>query len=171
MQKANAAAEKRCGSYVMMMRSSRKRSSFFFLSGKVEKNMMADADMAGELQGLHAGEERRRSNASQTGDSCLEVLWQQIAAVCAAVGPNQIDTLADAVVQRFNESGAVQEQVPGRDERRRNSEEDQEQGQQVALPTPGGFVQGAPASSLERDLLLVRVYLVKADDDLGGLVP
>ena len=40
-----------------------------FLSDKVEKNRMADADMAAELQGLQAGEERRSSNASQTGDS------------------------------------------------------------------------------------------------------
>ena len=54
--------------------------------------------------------------------------------------PNQIDALANAVFQRFKESGAVQEQMPGRDERRRNSEEEQEQGgasQQVVLPTPG----------------------------------
>ena len=62
-------------------------------------------------------------------------------------------------LQRFKESGAVQEQMPGRDERRRNSEDEQEQGrasQQVALPTSGGFIQGAPASSLELDLPLVR---------------
>ena len=40
--------------------------------------------------------------------------------MCTAVEPNQIDALANAVVQRSKESGAVQEQVPGRDERRRN---------------------------------------------------
>ena len=120
---------------------------------------MADADMAAELQGLQAGDERRSSNASQTGDSCLEALCQQIDAVCAAVGPNEIDALASAVVQRFKESGAFQEQVPGRDDRRRNSEEEQEQGrasQQVALPTPGGFIHGAPASCVELDIPLVR---------------
>ena len=86
-------------------------------------------------------------------------VWQQIAAVCAAVGPNQIDALANAVIQRFKESGGVQEQVPGRDEKIRNSEEEQEQGgasQQVALPTPGGFIQDAPASSFELDFPLVR---------------
>ena len=119
---------------------------------------MADADMPAELQVLQAGEERRDTNASQKGDSFLEALWQQIAAVCAAVGPNQIDALANAIIQRFKESGAVQEQMPGRDERR-NSEDEQEQGrasQQVALPTPGGFIQGAPASSLDLDLPLVR---------------
>ena len=131
----------------------------FFCPHKVEKNQMADADMAAELQGLQAAEERRSSNASHTGDSCLEALWQQIAAACAAVGPNQIDALASAVVQRFKEIGAVQKQGPGRDERIRNGEEEQEQGrasQQVALPTPGGFIQGAPARSLELDLPLVR---------------
>ena len=61
---------------------------------------------------------------------------------CAAVGPNQVDALASAVFQRFKESGAVQEQVPGRDERRRNSVEEQE--------------QIAPANSLELDFLRVR---------------
>ena len=37
--------------------------------------------------------------------------------------------------------------------------EEQEQGranQQVTLPTPGGFIRGAPASILELDLPLVR---------------
>ena len=89
------------------MRSSRKRSVILLLSDKVEKNKMADADMAAELQGLHAGEERRGSNASQTGGSCLEASWQQIAAVCVAVEPNQIDALASAVVQRFKESSGA----------------------------------------------------------------
>ena len=79
--------KKRCGSYEMV--SSRKEERIFFLSDKVDKNRMADAEMAAELQGLQTGEERRGSNASQMGDSCLEASWQQIAAVCAAVGPNQ----------------------------------------------------------------------------------
>ena len=39
----------------------------------------------------------------KTGDCCLEALWQEIAAVCAAVGSNQVD----AVVQGFRESGAT----------------------------------------------------------------
>ena len=50
--------------------------------------------------------------------------------------------------------------MPGRDERRRNSEYEQEpcrNNQQLALPTPGGINQGAPASSLELDLPRVRV--------------
>ena len=62
----NAAAEEE------VRMSSRKRSASFFLSDKVEKNRMTDADMAAELQGLQAAEERRSSNASQTGDCCLE---------------------------------------------------------------------------------------------------
>ena len=115
--------------------------------------------MVAELQRLQAGEGRRGSNTSQTGDCCLEAMWQQIAAVCAAVGPNHVDAFANAVFQRFKESGAIQGQMPGRDERGRTSEDEQEQGkinQQLVLPTPGGINQGAPASSLELDLPLVR---------------
>ena len=37
------------------------------LSDKVDKHRMVDAEMTAELQGLQAGEERRGSNASQTG--------------------------------------------------------------------------------------------------------
>ena len=134
-----------------------KEERFTLLSDNVDKNTMADAEMEAELQGLQAGEERRGSNASQTGDSCMEASWQQIAAVCAAVGPNQVGALANDVFQRFKESGAVQELMPGRDERR--SEDEQEQGrasQRVALPTPGVVNQVAPASSLELDLPRVR---------------
>ena len=50
--------------------------------------------------------------------------------------------------------------MPGRDERTRNSENEQEQGrtsQPLVLPTPGGINQGAPASSVELDLHRVRV--------------
>ena len=46
-----------------------------FLSNKVDKNKMADAEMAAELQSLQAGEERRGSNASQTCDCSMEALW------------------------------------------------------------------------------------------------
>ena len=44
------------------------------LSDKVDKNKMAGAEMAAELLGLKAGEERRGSDASQTGDCCMEEL-------------------------------------------------------------------------------------------------
>ena len=51
--------------------------------------------------------------------------------------------------------------MPGREEGRRNSEDEQEQGktsQQLVLPAPGGFNEGTPASSMELDLLHVRAY-------------
>ena len=60
---------KRCG------RSERKttamRSVFGSCRTKVDKNKMSDAERAAELQRLQAGEERRGSNASQTGDCCF----------------------------------------------------------------------------------------------------
>ena len=84
-----------------------KEELFTVLSDKVDKITMADAELEAEHQGLQAGEQRRGSNASQTGENCLEAFWQQIAAVCTAVGPNQVDALANAVFQRFKESGAV----------------------------------------------------------------
>ena len=115
-----------------------------FLSNKVDKNEMQEAEMVAELQSLHTGEERRGSNASQTGDCCLEALWQQF----IALGANQF-----AFVQRLQrEMGAAQGQMPGIEEGRRNSEDQQEQGrtsQQSVLPTPGGISEDAPASSLE----------------------
>ena len=73
---------------------------------------MVDAEMAAELQGLQAGEERRGSNASQTNDGCLEALWQQL----VALGVNGIET----IVQRLpREMGAAQGQMPGREEERK----------------------------------------------------
>ena len=50
-------------------------------------------------------------------------------------------------------------QMSGREEGRRDSENEQEKGrtsQQLVLPTPGGVNQDAPASSLELDLHRVR---------------
>ena len=88
-----------------------------FLSNKIEKNKMQDAEMAAELRSLHAGEERRGSNASQTGDGCLEALWQQ----SIALGANAIETF----VQRLQrEMGAAQGQMPEREEGRRSSEDE-----------------------------------------------
>ena len=83
----------------------------FFSSNKVEKNKMQEAEMVAELQSLHTGEERRGSNASQTGDCCLETLWQQF----IALGANQF-----AFVQRLQrEMGTAQGQMPGIEEGRR----------------------------------------------------
>ena len=86
-----------------------KEERILFLSDRVEKKEMADVDMAAELQGLQAGEEGRGSNASPTSDGCLEALWEQIAAVCAAVGPNQVDALANGsrCQEEMKEEGIV----------------------------------------------------------------
>ena len=69
MHKKNDAAEEE----VRKLRDEvkQKEERILFLPDKVEKNRIADADMAAELQVLQSGEERRGSNASQTGDSCL----------------------------------------------------------------------------------------------------
>ena len=55
-----------------------KEERILFQSNKVDKNKVADAEMAAELQSLQAGEERRDSNGSQTGDCCLETMVEQI---------------------------------------------------------------------------------------------
>ena len=86
-----------------------KEERLLFLSNKVGKNKMQGAEMAAELQSLQAGEERRGSNASQTGDCCLEALWEQL----IALGTNGIETF----VQRLQrEMGTAQGQMPGREE-------------------------------------------------------
>ena len=104
-----------------------------FLSNKVDKNKMADAEMAAELQSLQAGEETRGSNASQTCDCCMEALWQQF----IALGVNRIEVF----VQRLQrEMGTAQGQMPGREEGTRKSEDEQEQdkaSQQLALSEAG----------------------------------
>ena len=69
---------------------------------------MADAEMEAELQGLQAGDERRGSNASQTGDGCLEALWQQF----IALGANEFETF----VQRIQREMGAQGQMPRREE-------------------------------------------------------
>ena len=76
-----------------------KEERILVLSNKVDKNKMADAEMAAELQSLQAGEERRGSNASQTGDCCMEALWQQIVALAA--------NRAEAMFQRYRGMGAA----------------------------------------------------------------
>ena len=53
-----------------------KEERHLFLSNKIDKNKMQKAEMVAELQRLQAGEERRGSNASQTGDCC------KLAALC-----------------------------------------------------------------------------------------
>ena len=61
-----------------------------------------------------------------------------------------------------NSSPWVQMELPRREEGRRNSEDEHEQGrtsQQLGLPTPGGINQGALANCLELDLPRVRDVL------------
>ena len=121
------------------------------LSNKVDKNKMADAEMAAELQSLQAGEERSGSNVSQTGDCCLEEMFQRV----VLLGTDGVEVLFQRVRR---EIGAAQGQMPGR-EGRKNSEYEQEQGrisQQLVLPAPRGINEGTPASSLELDLPRVR---------------
>ena len=117
--------------------------------------------MAAELQILQAGEERRGSTASHTGDGCLEALWQQL----IALGANGIETC----VQRLQrEMGAAQGQMPGREEgKRRSSQDNQEQdktSQHLALSASSGCNEGTPANSLELDLPGIRGALVKAEE-------
>ena len=140
MQKDSIAAEEEMRKIQGELR--RKEERIFFLSNNVDKNKMADAEMAAELQSLQAGEERRGSNSSQTGDGCLEEMSQRV----TALGTIGVEVLA------------AQGQMPGR-EGRRNSEDEHEQGrisQQLVLPAPGRINEGTPASSLELDLPRVR---------------
>ena len=46
--------------------------------------------------------------------------------------------------------------MPGREEGRRNSEEQGKTSQQLVLSAPGGLNEGTPASSMELDFLRVR---------------
>ena len=57
------------------------RSDFRSCRTKAIRTKRGDAEMAADRQGLQAGEARRGSNASQTGDCCMEVLWQQFIAL------------------------------------------------------------------------------------------
>ena len=141
--------KKRCGR--SERKTGRNEERVRQLSNKVDKNKMADAEMAAELQSLQAGEERSGSNVSQTGDCCLEEMFQRV----VLLGTDGVEVLFQRVRR---EMGAAQGQMPGR-EGRKNSEYEQEQGrisQQLVLPAPRGINEGTPASSLELDLPRVR---------------
>ena len=136
-----------------------KEGRFRLLSDKVDKNRMADAEMEAKLQGLQAGEERRGSNASQAVDCCLETMVEQVFAIGTEQPRSKFDALCQKFFRRF-ETFTPPAQMPGSEEGRRDSENEQEQGRtspQLVLPTPGGVNQDAPASSLELDLRRVRV--------------
>ena len=145
MQKENAAAQEEMRR--ISEKIDRNEERFRQLSNKVDKNKMADAEMAAELQSLQAGEERRGSSASQTGDCCLEEMFQRV----VALGTNGVEVLFQRT-QR--EIGAAPGQMPGR-EGRRISEDEQKQSRfskQLVHPAPGGINEGTPASSVELDL-------------------
>ena len=115
-------------------------------------------------QELQAGEERRGSNVSHAVDCCLETMVDQVFAMGTDQVRSKFDALCQIFFRRF-ETPVPPAQMPGREEGRRDSENEQEQGrasQQLVLPTPGGVNQVAPAGSLELDLRCVRVFLVKA---------
>ena len=115
------------------------RSDFGSCRTKSIKNKMADAEMAAALQGLQAVRKYVTVAAWRSCGNSLS-LWERV----------------ELIFQRFQrEVGAFQEQMPGREEGRRNSEDEQEQGRasrQLVLPAPGGFNEGTPASSMELDL-------------------
>ena len=85
---------------------------------------MLDAEMA-ELQSLQAGEERRGTNASQTGGGCLEGLWQQL----IALGVNGIEAFVHRLHRKMV---AAQGQMPRREEGRRKSEDEQSKAESVS---------------------------------------
>ena len=63
--------------------------------------------------------------------------------------------------------GAAQGQMPGREEGRRSSEDEQEQDKashQLALSGSSECNEGTPANSLELDLPRIRVHLAKAEE-------
>ena len=131
------------------------------MGGRSRENKMADADVAAELQGLQAGEEgaampRRQEIAAwrPCGSKLLPCVlqWDQTRlmpwSMLSSKGSRKVEQFRSRCQEEMREEEMVK--------RNKNT-------QQVALPTPGGFIQGAPASSLELDLLLVRVYLAKAE--------
>ena len=81
----------------------------------------------------------------------MEALLQHI----IALGANRVE----AMFQRYGQMGATQGQMPGREEGRRNSEDEQEQdkaSQQLALSASSGCNEGTPVGSLEPDFPSVR---------------
>ena len=84
--------------------------------------------------------------------------WNRFFAMGTDQARSEFDVLCQMFFRRF-ETFTPPAQMPGREEGRRDSENEQEQGrtsQQLVLPTPGGVNQEAPASSLELDLHRVR---------------
>ena len=126
----------------------RNEARFLQQPTKVEKNKRACAELAAEVRGLQAGEERRGINASQAVDCCLETMVEQMLALGADQAGSKFEAMCQIFFRRIATSSA---QMPGKGGRR-NSEDEQGQGktsQQLVLPAPGGFNEGTPASSMD----------------------
>ena len=130
----------------------RNEERFWQPSDKVDKYRMVDAEMAAQLQGLQAGEERRGSNASQEVDCCMEMRVELFFVVGADQARSEFDAMCQVFLKKF-EAETPSAQMPGKGRGRRNSEDEQEQGKASQV---GAMKEGTPASSLELDLLLVR---------------
>ena len=95
--------------------------------------------MAAELQGLQAGEETRGSNAWQADYCCLETMLEQMFALGADQARSKFEVMCQMFFGRIETPFA---QMPGKEERRRSSENEHEQdrtSQQLVSPAPGGF--------------------------------
>ena len=102
MQKEKVAAEEEI--WKLREDVKQKGERLFLLSDKVERNKMADAEMAAELQGLQAGEERRGSNASQAVDCWMETMVEQCFAVGADQAKSKFDVMCQIFVKKFEAS-------------------------------------------------------------------
>ena len=77
------------------------RSDFGSCRDKVDKNKMVDAEVAAELQGSQAGEERKGSNASQAVDCCMETMVEQLFAVSADQARSKFDAMCQVFFKKF----------------------------------------------------------------------
>ena len=100
MQKESAAAQQEMRK--IREEIDRNEERFRQQSHKVDKNKMVDADMAAEIQGLQAGEERRGSNASQAVDCCWETMVEQTFAMGTDQARSKFDAMCQIFFKRFD---------------------------------------------------------------------
>ena len=127
-----------------------------FLSNKFDKNKMQDAEMAAELQSLQAGEERRGSNASQTGDGCL---WKHL----IALGANGIETFVQRL-QRGNGSGTSRCQEKKEKKQRRRARARQGQSAIGVVSVRRGAMKALQRVVWSLIFLGFGLHLVKAEE-------
>ena len=106
--------KKRCGGSERKL-IDRNEERFRQLSEKVDKNKMADAEIAAEHQGLQAGEERRGRYAAQAVDCCLETMVEQIFAREADQARSQFDAMCQMFLKTF-EAWTPSAQMAGKKE-------------------------------------------------------